>query len=103
MPRKFWTVVREHRFEQELRALIRNAIRADELLKAQSLYLHAIRAKALKSRERRFGLCRWRSSARIKSRSTTRLTKQQNGCSQFAKPDNQNKIATASFALHGNE
>ena len=39
MPRKFWTVVREHRFEKELRALIRDAIRADEFVEGAEFVL----------------------------------------------------------------
>lgn len=39
MPRKYWTVVREHRFERELRALIRDAIRADQFVERAEFVL----------------------------------------------------------------
>ncbi len=39
MPRKFWTVVREHRFEKELRSLIRDVIRADEFVEGAEFVL----------------------------------------------------------------
>jgi hypothetical protein len=39
MPRKYWTIVREHRFERELRALIRDAIRADEFVEGAEFVL----------------------------------------------------------------
>jgi hypothetical protein len=39
MPRKYWTVVREHRFEKELRALIRDAVRADQFVEGAEFVL----------------------------------------------------------------
>lgn len=39
MPPKHWEVIREHQFEKELRALIRDAIRADQFVEGAEFVL----------------------------------------------------------------